>query len=60
MEMVSEQDHEELSKAAELLTHVIERHRNEDLRALSIFNAALQDIRVGERYLGADNAASGR
>lgn len=58
--MVSEQDHEELSQAAELLAHVIERHRSEDLRVVSIFNSAIQEIRVGERYLGADNAASGR
>lgn len=54
MEMVSEQDREELAQAAELLTHVIERHRSEDLRAISIFTSALQDIRVGERYLDAD------
>lgn len=51
--MVSEEDHEELAKAAELLAHVIERHRSEDLRVLSIFNAAIQEIRVGERYLDA-------
>lgn len=56
--MVSEQDHEELAKAAELLTQVIERHRTEDLRVLSIFNAALNDIRVGERYLNASATAS--
>lgn len=53
-EMVSELDREELAQAAELLTHVIERHRSEDLRAISVFNAALQDIRVGQRYLDAD------
>lgn len=52
-DMVSEEDHEELARAAELLTHVIERHRSEDLRVLSIFNSALQDIKVGERYLDA-------
>jgi hypothetical protein len=55
--MVSEEDHEELAKAAELLTHVIERHRSEDLRVLSIFHAALQEIRVGERYLEASAAS---
>ncbi|MGH3433342.1 MAG: hypothetical protein ACRDQB_10965 [Thermocrispum sp.] len=55
--MVSEQDHEELTKAAELLTQVIERHRSEDLRVLSIFNSALQEIRVGERYLAANEAS---
>lgn len=58
MDMVSEEDHEELAKAAELLRHVIERHRNEDLRVLSIFNSALQEIRVGERYLNARTAHS--
>lgn len=57
-EMVSEQDREELAQAAELLTHVMERHRSEDLRAVSIFNAALQDIRVGQRYLDADREHS--
>lgn len=56
--MVSQEDHEELAKAAELLSHVIERHRSEDLRVLNIFNSALQDIRIGERYLDADTRAS--
>lgn len=58
--MVSEQDREELAQAAELLTHVIERHRSEDLRAISVFNAALQDIRVGQRYLDADRTNADR
>lgn len=52
--MVSEQDREELSRATELLTHVIERHRSEDLRVLSVLNSAIQDIRVGERYLASE------
>lgn len=56
--MVSDEDREQLARATELLLGVIERHRNEDLRVLSIFNAAIQDIRVGERYLGA-TAGSG-
>ncbi|MPY99293.1 MAG: hypothetical protein GEU97_15075 [Actinophytocola sp.] len=60
MEMVSEQDRAELAQAAELLTHVIERHRSEDLRAVSIFNSALQDIRVGQRYLDADRKQADR
>ncbi|MPY79396.1 MAG: hypothetical protein GEV04_13085 [Actinophytocola sp.] len=51
MKMVSEEDREELAQAAELLTHVMERHRSEDLRAVSVFTAALQDIRIGQRYL---------
>lgn len=55
--MVSEEDHRELAQAVELLTHVIERHRSEDLRVLSILNAALQEIRVGERYLAASAAS---
>lgn len=52
--MVSEEDHEELERATELLKHVIERHRGDDLRVVGIFNSAIQEIRVGERYLGAD------
>lgn len=56
--MVSEQDRQELAHATELLTQVIERHRDEDLRVLSIFNAAIQEIRVGERYLQAVQAPS--
>ncbi|MGH3516639.1 MAG: hypothetical protein ACRDQ7_04355 [Haloechinothrix sp.] len=54
IDMVSDEDHEQLARATELLLHVIERHRNEDLRVLSIFNSAIQDIRIGERYLSAD------
>lgn len=56
--MVSEEDREQLARATELVLGVIERHRSEDLRVLTIFNAAIQDIRVGERYLSA-TAASG-
>lgn len=48
-------DHEELAAAAEHITHVIERHRGEDLRILSVFNAAIQDLRIGERYLNASD-----
>lgn len=51
--MVSEEDHQKLAHATELLMDVIERHRGEDLRMLSIFNSAIQEIRIGERYLGA-------
>lgn len=53
--MVSEEDHRKLAQAAELLMDVIDRHRGDDLRMLSILNAAIQDIRIGERYLGAAN-----
>ncbi|GAA5121540.1 hypothetical protein GCM10025762_42350 [Haloechinothrix salitolerans] len=56
--MVSEQDREELAHAAELLTHVIERHRSEDLRAVSIFTSALQEIKIGQRYLDGDRERS--
>lgn len=49
--MVSQEDHDQLARAAQLLMAVIERHRSADLRVLSIFNSAIQDIRVGERYL---------
>ncbi|MDV6011796.1 hypothetical protein [Haloechinothrix sp. LS1_15] len=54
--MVSEEDRRELAQAAELLRGVIERHRSEDLRAVSILNAAIQEIRVSERYLDADSS----
>lgn len=51
--MVSQEDREQLDRATELLLEVIARHRGEDLRVVSIFNEAIQDIRVGTRYLGA-------
>ncbi|MGH3859742.1 hypothetical protein [Actinokineospora sp.] len=50
--MTSQEDHEQLAQATELLTMVMERHRHEDLRALTLFTSAITDIRVGERYLG--------
>lgn len=53
--MVSEKDQQQLARAAELLMDVIERHRGEDLRMLSVLSAAIQDIRIGERYLSATN-----
>ena len=56
--MVSQEDHEQLARAAQLLMDVIERHRHADLRVLSIFNSAIQDIRIGERYLGAAGDAT--
>ncbi|RZS32453.1 hypothetical protein EV193_11287 [Herbihabitans rhizosphaerae] len=51
--MVTDDDREQLGLAAELITRVIERHRSEDLRVLSILNSAIQDLRVSERYLSA-------
>jgi len=51
--MVTREDREQLAQATELLLHVMERHRDEDLRVVSLFTAAIQDIRVGARYLGA-------
>lgn len=51
--MVSGEDREQLSQAAQLLLDVIERHRGEDLRAVTLLNDAIQDIRVGTRYLAA-------
>lgn len=51
--MVNDQDREQLNRAAELLLDVITRHRGEDLRALTLLNEAIQDIRVGTRYLAA-------
>ena len=53
VDMVSKEDREQLARATELLRDVIERHRNEDLRMLSVFNSAIQDIRIGQRYLDA-------
>ena len=47
-----DEDHEKLARATELLLDVIARHRGGDLRAITIFNSAIQAIRVGERYLG--------
>lgn len=55
--MVSDQDQHNLAKATELILDVIARHRGEDLRAVTVVNAAIQDIRVGERYLDATAAA---
>lgn len=49
--MVSEEDHEQLTKATELVRSVIERHRGEDLRAVSLLISAIRDIVVSERYL---------
>lgn len=51
--MVSREDTEQLGQAAELIREVMSRHRGEDLRAVSIFNEAIQDLRVGMRYLAA-------
>lgn len=51
--MVSQEDQEQLDRAAELLRDVIARHRGEDLRAVAIFTEAIQEIRIGTRYLGA-------
>lgn len=55
MRMVSDEDHQDLDRAAELLRHVIERHRGEDLRVLGIFTSALQGIRTARRYLAVDS-----
>lgn len=51
--MVTREDREQLAQATELLLHVMERHRDEDLRVVSLFTAAIQDIRVGTKYLSA-------
>lgn len=53
MTMVSQEDHEQLDRAAELLRDVIARHRGEDLRAITILTEAIHDIRIGVRYLSA-------
>lgn len=49
--MVTVEDRCQLALATEMINNVIERHRGEDLRVLSLLTAALQDIRVGARYL---------
>lgn len=51
--MVSQEDREQLNHAMQLLHDVIARHRGEDLRVVAILTDAIQDIRVGTRYLGA-------
>lgn len=51
--MVSREDTEQLAWATELIRDVIARHRGEDLRAVSIFTEAIQDLRIGMRYLAA-------
>lgn len=48
----TEEDQQKLARASELLRDVFGRHRSEDLRMLSLFSAAIQDIWIGERYLG--------
>lgn len=59
MTMVSQDDREQLDRAAELLREVIARHRGEDLRAISILTEAIHDIRIGIRYLNAFNPPPG-
>ncbi|MGH3950996.1 MAG: hypothetical protein ACRDSE_18085 [Pseudonocardiaceae bacterium] len=49
--MVSQEDHERLAQATELLKMVMERHRHEDMRVLTLLTSAIRDICVGERYL---------
>lgn len=57
--MVSHEDDEQLSRATQLLSEVIARHRGEDLRAISVLGEAIQDIRIGTRYLSAYTSTSG-
>lgn len=56
--MVSAEDHAQLERAAELVLHVMERHRSGDLRVVTIFNSVLQEIKVAERYLRAERCTS--
>lgn len=56
--MVSAEDHAELERAAELVLHVMQRHRSGDLRAVTIFHSVLQEIKVAERYLRAERSTS--
>lgn len=56
MEMVSAEDHAQLERAAELVLHVMQRHRSGDLRAVTIFHSVLQEIKVAERYLRAERS----
>jgi hypothetical protein len=57
--MMSQEDRELLGRAIELVHEVIARHRDEDLRAVSILVEAVQDIRVGTRYLDAFTSQAG-
>lgn len=50
--METAEDRRQLALATEMINCVIERHRGEDLRALTRLTSAIQDIRVGARYLG--------
>ncbi|WP_034271377.1 hypothetical protein [Haloechinothrix halophila] len=58
--MVSQEDREQLERATELLRDVIARHRDEDLRVVTIFNEAIRDIHIGARYLAAASAPAVR
>jgi len=57
--MVTREDQEQLGRAIELVQDVVSRHRDEDLRAVSILIEAVQDIRVGTRYLDAFTPPTG-
>lgn len=49
---LAEQDHTDLAAAAALVRGVIDRHANDiKLAAMAAFDAALLDLRLGERYL---------
>lgn len=51
----SRADHLDLHQAAALVSAVISRHtRDITLPALSALNAALHELRAGERYLGGE------
>jgi hypothetical protein len=51
--MVSERDHEDLLRAAELVNGVVDRHgRDVAGPALTAACAAIQEVRLLERYLG--------
>jgi len=58
--MVSNEDHEQLDRATQLLQDVIARHRGEDLRAITMLTEAIRDIRVSTRYLSATEPPTAR
>jgi hypothetical protein len=51
--MLTDQDHARLREAASLVKDVADRHPSGDLRAISALCAALQEIRLAERYADA-------
>jgi hypothetical protein len=58
--MLTDQDHARLREAASLVKDVADRHPSGDLRAIAALCAALQEIRLAERYADCPSAWSTR